>query len=81
MKVTNTADENVWKATWTNLPKYEDVITGDGSAAVTTPTLVYYKVVESDAKVNGIAITLPETHEDEAVNYGTVTDMIIQPRK
>lgn len=38
------ADATKWKASWTNLPRYEDV----GG----TPTLILYKVVESDAKIN-----------------------------
>ena len=69
MQTDDTADADAWKVSWTNLPKYENVTTDEGSSAVTTPTLVSYKIVESDAKINGTAITLPDTHEAEASDF------------
>ena len=60
LKVEDAADADAWKASWTGLPKYY----GDA--------LITYKVVESKAKVGGVAIELPATSEAEATDYGTV---------
>lgn len=50
MSVTD-ADAEAWKASWTDLPKYEG------------ENLISYKVVESDPTVNGTVIALPDVLE------------------
>lgn len=61
LKVTDTASADAWTFSWNDLPRYE------GGKEI------YYQVVESDAKVNGTAITLPSASSAEASSYGTAT--------
>ena len=60
MSVADVANTDAWKVSWTDLPRY------DGE------NLIEYRVVESDATVNGIAAVMPEHPEVVAENFTMV---------